>query len=152
MMILRDPSAVKDITDPDIRALVTLRFNQICEGATCTEDDPYDADILGYMIVVEAGDTVDMLEAECGCPILHNYLEPDIHFGSPDFVHSAELIEDHGCCYELTYILGGNFGIGLFVPKSSGIAPDLSAEHADLSAMCAQYAKPAESVSGEHHE
>lgn len=136
MMILRDPSAVSGIANPDIRALVTLRFNQICEGATCTEDDPYDADILGYMIVVETSDTVDMLEAECGCPILHNYLEPEIRFGNPDFVHSAEVLEDHSYCYEMVFILGGDFGISLFIPKIEGINPELLA-------MCAQYAVPA---------
>jgi len=50
-------------------------------------------------------------------------------------VHSAEFLEDHGCCYE-TYILGGDFGIGIFVPKQDGINPDLLA-------MCLAYAVPA---------
>lgn len=136
MIIIRDPSLISSIADPDIRSLVEQRFIQLCEGATCTDDDPYDADILGYMIVVEAGDTVAQLESECGCPILHNYLEPEIHFGNPDFVHSCEVLEDHGNCFEMTYILGGDFGIGIFVPKQDGINPELLA-------MCKTYAVPA---------
>lgn len=79
------------------------------------------------------------LESECGCGILHNYLEPDIHFGSPDFAPLHEWLEDHGCCYEITYILGGDFGIGIFIPKQEGI-------DAELLAMCAQYAVPAPEI------
>lgn len=131
MIVLRDPSTVSSITSPDIRSLVEQRFSQLCDGS----DDPYDAEQLGYFIIVEPGDTVAALETECGCPVLHNYLEPDIHFGSPDFVPSHEWLEDHGCCYEMTYILGGDFGIGIFIPKVEGI-------DADLLAMCAQYAVP----------
>lgn len=71
MIVIRDPSAVSSIPNPDIRALATLRFDQICEGATCTDDDPYDADIHGYFVVAEPGDGVDMLEKEVGCPTHH---------------------------------------------------------------------------------
>lgn len=133
MMILRDPSAVKDIADPDIHQLVEQRFTQLCDGS----DDPYDAEQLGYFIIVQPGDTVAQLESECGCPILHNYLEPEIRFGNPDFVHSAEVLEDHQSCYEMVFIMtDGDFGISLFIPKTEGI-------NADLLAMCAQYAVPA---------
>lgn len=135
MIIIRDPSAVSSIADlepyPDIRSLVSLRFAQLCDGS----DDPYDAEQLGYMVVVEAGDTADQLESECGCPILHNYFEPEIHFGNPDFVHSAEILEEHQFCFEMVFILGGDFGISLFIPKTEGINPELLA-------MCAQYAVP----------
>lgn len=132
MIVLRDPSAVSNITSPDIRSLVEQRFNQLCDGS----DDPYDAEQLGYFIIVQPGDTVAQLELECGCPILHNYLEPDIHFGNPDFVPPHEWLEDHQSFFEMTYILGGDFGIGVFVPKQEGINPELLA-------MCAQYAVPA---------
>lgn len=132
MIVLRDPSAVNSISDSDIRSLVEQRFTQLCDGS----NDPYDAEQLGYFIIAQPGDTVGMLESECGCPILHNYLEPDIHFGNPDFVPPHEWLEDHQSCYEVTYILGGDFGIGIFVPKVEGI-------DAELLAMCKQYAVPA---------
>lgn len=136
MILIKEPASVTRITSPDIRALVQQRFAQLCDGSSCTCDDPYDADMLGYMVVVEAGDSVAALEKECGCPILHNLFEPEIRFGNPDFVPSHELAEDHDCCFELTYILGGDFGISLFVPKQEGI-------NSELLAMCAQYAVPA---------
>lgn len=132
MIVLRDPSAVDSISNPDIRALVNLRFTQLCDGS----DDPYDAEQLGYLIVVQPGDSIAALEKEVGCPILHNLFEPEIHFGNPDFVHSCEVLEDHGCCYEMVFILGGDFGIGIFVPKHDGI-------NHELLAMCAEYAEPA---------
>ncbi len=138
MIVIRDPVAVVSLIPelepyPDIRALVQKRFTQLCEGSV----DPYDADMLGYMIVVQPGDTVAALEAECKCAIMHNYFDPEIRYGNPDFVHSAEAIEDHCCCYELTYILGGDFGIGIFIPKAlEGINPELLA-------MCAEFATPA---------
>jgi hypothetical protein len=110
---------------------------QLCYGSSVPigSDDPYDADELGYLVVVDPADTVAALEAETGCPILHNYFDPHIQYGSAEFVPSAEAIEDHGYCYELTYILGGDFGIGIFVPKSEGI-------DAQLLAMCSEYALP----------
>jgi len=133
MIVLRDPSKVSNIPElepyPDIRALVQQRFTQLCDGS----EDPYDAEQLGYFIIVQPNDTVAALESECGCGILHNYLKPEIKFGNPDFAPPHEWLEDHGCCYEMTYILGGDFGIGIFVPKQDGINPDLLA-------MCAQYA------------
>ena len=133
MIVIRDPTTVSHITDSNIRAIVEQRFTQLCEGS----DDPYDAEQLGYMIVVEPSDTVAALEAESRCAIMHNYFDPGIQYGNPDFVHSAEAIEDHGYCYELTYILGGDFGIGIFVPKAvEGINPELLA-------MCAEYATQA---------
>jgi hypothetical protein len=131
MKIIRYPSAVINIPDPDIRALVELRMAQLCDGS----DDHYDADELGYLVVVDLGDTVAALEAESGCPIMHNYFDPDIRYGNAEFVPSAEAIEDHGYCYELTYILGGDSGIGIFVPKTEGI-------DAQLLAMCTEFAEP----------
>ena len=131
MIIIREPSATACITDPQIRELVSLRFTQLCDGSS----DPYDPEELGYLVLVEPGDTVAALEAECDLPILHNYLDPVIQYGHPDFVHSCEVLEDHGCCFEMTYVLGGDFGIGIFVPKTVGI-------DAQLLAMCAEYAEP----------
>ena len=137
MLIIRNPAATNLIPEFEpylsIRNLVQLRFTQLCEGSS----GDYDAEMLGYMIVVQSGDSVENLESLSGCPVMHNYFDPHIKFRNPEFVPSAEAIEDHGYCIELTYILGGDFGIGIFVPsKVEGI-------DADLLAMCAEYAQPA---------
>ncbi len=131
MIVIREPSAVNLIGDICIRDLVSMRFAQLCDGSV----SQYDSNELGYLVLVEPGDTVAELEAECGCPILHNFLDPEIQYGHPDFVHSCEVLEDHGFCFEMTYVLGGDFGIGIFVPKTVGV-------DADLLAMCAEFAEP----------
>ncbi|MCX7140799.1 MAG: hypothetical protein NT123_06815 [Proteobacteria bacterium] len=135
MLILRDPTDAGSISDPAIRSLVELRFAQI------GQDEPYDADQHGYMIVVEPGDTVQELEQETSCCILHDLFE-DIPFGNPDFTPSFEILEEHHgtdgtVFYEMLFITNDDgFGITLFVPKAEGI-------DAGLLAMLAEFATPA---------
>lgn len=69
MLILNDPSLVDRIPDPDIRELVHRRFSEICG------DELYDYDTHGYMIVVEPGDSVEVLEREISFPILRNLFD-----------------------------------------------------------------------------
>lgn len=127
MIVLRDPAAVSSIADPDIRHLVQQRFTEICDGV------PFDPDLMGYMIVVEPGDTVDALEVESSCHILCNLFD-DIRFGDPEFDPSFEALEEHGSCFEMVFILNDDgFGIEIFIPKQEGI-------DADLLAMCQTYA------------
>jgi hypothetical protein len=134
MLILRDPESAARIADVGVRQLVEQRFMQICSG------EPYDVDRHGYMIVVEPGDGVPELEAESGCPILHD-LFGEAHFGDPEFSPATEALEEHACCYELVFIfIDEGAGVLIFVPKVDGIAPDLLA-------MCATYAEPASELS-----
>jgi hypothetical protein len=130
MLVLREPRFASRIADPGIRALVELRFAQI------GRDESFDADQHGYMIVVELGDTVQELEQETGCAILHDLFD-DTGFGHPDFTPSFEILEEHYGCFEMLFITNDDgFGITLFIPKTEGI-------DADLLAMCAEYATPA---------
>ncbi len=129
MLILNDPALINRIPDPDIRDLVHQRFSEICG------DEPYDYDTHGYMIVLEPGDSVEVLEQEVGWPILRNLFD-DSRYGEPDFTPSFEVLEDHGNCYEMVFIFNDEgFGVDLFIPKQSGI-------DGDLLAMCAEYAAP----------
>ena len=130
MLILRDPELASSINDPDLRDLVEQRFNDI------SQEEPYDPDINGYMIVVEVGDSVEALESEIGCPILRSYIG-NARYGDPGFKPVFECLEEHDTCYEMVFVPGdGDFGIVLFIPKQEGI-------DADLLAMCAEYAEPA---------
>ena len=114
MLVLRDPEATRSIAAPEIRRLVEQRFLDICDG------EPYEADLHGYMIVVEAGDSVQDLEEESGCPFAY-----------------FEVLEELNTCYEMVFVPGdGDFGIVIFIPKLEGIDPDLLA-------VCAEYAVPA---------
>jgi len=130
MLVLRDPSVAISITDNDVRNLVEQRFEEICAG------EEYEADIHGFMIVVEPGDSVDVLEAESGCPILRSYIG-NARYGDPEFKPVFECLEEHPSCYEMVFVPGdGDFGIVIFIPKQDGIDPELLA-------MCAEYAEPA---------
>jgi hypothetical protein len=130
MIILRDPALAKYIVDPEIRGLVQRRFAEICAG------ESYDYDRHGYMIVVEAGDSAATLEKESGCRILRNFFD-EVRFGDSDFTPSFEALEEHAGCWEMVFVLNDEgFGIGVFIPKSEGIDPELLA-------LCRAYAVPA---------
>jgi hypothetical protein len=130
MLILNDPALANHIPDSDIRSLAQQRFSEICAG------EPYDSDLHGYMIVVEPGDSVEVLEQEIGWPILRNIFD-DTRYGEPDFSPPFEVLEEHASCYEMVFILSdGGSGIATIIPKHPGI-------DADLLAMCAEYAVPA---------
>ncbi len=130
MLILRDPALTSRISNPAIRKLAELRFAQVCAG------EPYDYDQHGYMIVVEPGDSVDALEKETGCSILHDPFS-ETHYGDPDFGTSFEILEEHHECYEMLFITNDDgFGITVWIPKKEGV-------EADLLVMCAEYGVPA---------
>ena len=135
MIVLRDPQATSQITDPYIRELVALRWSQILAG------EPYDYDRHGYMVVVEPGDTVEQLEQEIGLPILHGLFD-DVPFGDPDFTPCFDILEEHryeqrSRIYEMVFISNDDgFATTVIVPASEGIP-------GDLLAMCRSFATPA---------
>ena len=130
MIILHGTSLIHRIADPSIRALASHRFSQILSG------EPYDYDRHGYMIIVEPGDSIESLESETCCSIIHNAFD-GTHFGDSDFTPCFEVLEDHGNCHEMLFILNDEgFAIDIFIPKHSGINPELLA-------LCAEYAVPA---------
>ncbi len=129
MIVIRDAASMSSIGDPDIRTLVQQRFAEICAG------EKYNYDMHGYMIVVEPGDSVQSLEQETCCPIMHNLFDADIHFGHADYCPSFEALVGHASCNEMVFIMGDSFGITIIIPKQ-GADPELLA-------MCAQYAVPA---------
>ena len=129
MLILRDPALASSIADPEIRGLVEQLFVDICDG------EPYEYDLHGYMIIVEPGDTVEALEKESNCPILHNR-DNDARFGEPTYSPSFEFVAEHVGCYEMVFVISDDgFGVSFWVPKSQGI-------DTELLALCAQYAEP----------
>jgi len=121
MLVLRDPEATRRIAAPEIRRLVEQWFLDICT------EEPYEPDLHGYMIVVEAGDSVQDLEEESGCSL----------YGAAGSSPYFEILEELDTCYEMVFVPGdGDFGVVIFIPKLSDIDPDLLA-------VCAEYAVPA---------
>jgi hypothetical protein len=120
MLILKYPSSFDSITDPDILKLVKLRHSQLGD------------EMFGSVIIVEIGDTVEDIKNEIGFFVMTNLFD-DISYPDPDFVPSCEALEDHGCCYEMLFILSdGDDAIEIFIPKG-GVDPLLLS-------MCSQFA------------
>ena len=134
MLILHDPAATSQVTDPSIHELVSLRFRQILAG------EPYDYDRHGYMVIVESGDTVEQLEQEIGLPLLRSLFD-DLPYGDPDFTPCFDILEEHingnTRIYEMVFI-GNDDGAAtaIFVANTEGIP-------SDLLAMCRSFATPA---------
>ena len=120
MLILKSPSSFDSITDHDILKLVKLRHDQM-------GDEMFDS-----VIIIEASDSLSEIEQEIGFSILTNLFD-DVRYPDPDFVPCFEVLEDHGCCYEMVFIFGdGDDAIEIFIPKY-GVDNELLA-------MCDQYA------------
>ena len=121
MLILKSPSSIDSITDPDILKLVKLRHYQLGD------------EMFGSVIIIEAGDSLSDIEEEIGFCILTN-LFYDVRFPDPYFVPCFEALEDHGGCYEMVFILsdGDDGTVEIFIPKV-GVDPLLLS-------MCSQFA------------
>ena len=119
MLILKSPFSIDSITDLDILKLVKLRHDQL-------GDEMFDS-----VFIIEAGDSLSDIEQEIGFSILTNLFD-DKRYPDPDFVPCFEVLEDHGCCYEIVFILSdADDAIEIFIPKQ-GVDNELLA-------MCAQY-------------
>ena len=120
MLKILNTSQLNTIIDQNILKLVTLRLSQL------------DSNLPTPMIIMQTGDSLSDIEKEICFPILTNLFD-DISYPDPDFVPSCEVLEDHGGCYEMLFILGdGEEAVEIFIPKI-GIDPSLLA-------MCAHFA------------
>lgn len=127
MQIIRDPADVTTIADPELRALVEKTIRDL------SPDGPYDPDVLGYFLIVEADiDTLPAINAQLGFDILCNRWT-GIRFDQPGYTQSFECLEEHAGYYEIVFIISDDgFGIEVFIPKTVDIP--------DLLAMCQRYA------------
>ena len=120
MLILKSPPSIDSITDPNILKLVKLRHDQLGD------------EMFVSVIIIETGDTVEDIENEIGFFVMTNLFD-DVRYPDPDFVPCFEVLEDHGGCYEMVFILSdGDDAIEIFIPKTG--VDQL------LLAMCSQFA------------
>jgi hypothetical protein len=120
MLILKSPSSIDSIIDPDILKLVKMRRDKL-------GDEMFDS-----VIIIEAGDSISDIEQEIGFFVMTNLFD-DKRYPDPDFVPCFEVLEDHGTFYVILYIFGdGDDAIEIFIPKH-GVDNELLA-------MCSQYA------------
>ena len=84
------------------------------------------------VFIIEVGDSLSDIEEEIGFSILTNLFD-DKRYPDPDYVPCFEVLEDHGGCYEMVFILSdADDAIEIFIPKH-GVDNELLA-------MCDQYA------------
>lgn len=126
MHIVRDLQSTYHISNTAIRDLVRQRIYDLGGEA-------FDADTLGYFVVIEATDTIDAISAILGFNILHNRFT-GIRFDATGYIPSFEFIEEFPSCFDMVFVLDDSgFGVELFVPKEEGI-------DTDLLAMCRMFA------------
>ncbi len=126
MIVVRNLQSTSQIGNLAIRDLVRQRIEDLGGGA-------FNADALGYLLVIEAGDTIEVIHGQVGFNILHNRFT-GVRYDQPGFTPSFEFVEEFPSCYDLVFILDDSgFGVEVFVPKEQGI-------DTDLFAMCRMYA------------
>jgi hypothetical protein len=118
MQIVRDPADAARISDPELRSRVQKTM------AALSEDNPYDAEALGYFLIVQRGDTLAMLDAQIGFSILTNRWS-GIRFDQPGYTPAFEILEEHAGYYEMVFIISDDgYGIEVLIPKAIDI-PEL---------------------------
>lgn len=127
MQIIRDPADAANIADPELRQLIEKTIRDL------SPDGPYDPDELGYFLVVEPGDSLNTINAQLGFDVLENKWTGK-RFDQPGYTQSFEILEEHAGYYEMVFVIGQDgFGVEVFIPKATGIDPQLLT-------MCQRYA------------
>ena len=115
MIIIRDILQAALVNDIVIRQMLLSRIEAIAS------DEPYDANLHGYFMVIETGDTLQAIAATIG-------FDPT--------ERPCEILEAYATCYDLLFIIDDSgYGIELFIAKAEGIPPELAV-------YCKQYAVP----------
>lgn len=128
MQIICEPEAAASIADPELRHLIEKTIRDL------SEDHPYNADELGYFLIVEQGDSLVTINAQIGFDILCNRWT-GTKFDQQGYTQSFECLDEFANWYEMLFIISDDgFGIEVFIPKAIDIP--------GLLAMCQRYAVP----------
>ena len=114
MQVIRSPADAANIADPAIRQMIQQRIDAIAS------DEPYDANLHGYFLVLEDGDTLNAINKQVGFDLL---------------AKPYEILEEYPDCYDLLYVISDDgFGVELIIPKAIDVP--------ELIAMCRRYVVP----------
>ncbi|MBK9440761.1 MAG: hypothetical protein IPN53_05340 [Comamonadaceae bacterium] len=123
MQIIRTPA--DPVSDPELRQLIDRVFATVSE---CPE-------ILGFILIVEAGDNLATINSQIGFDILANRWT-GLCYDQPGYTPAFEILAEHADWYEMVVIISDDgFGLEVFIPKTVVIP--------DLLAMCQRHAPPA---------
>jgi len=128
MKLVNSLESVQAVTKLDIRQLVQQRIDDL-------GGDKFSSADLGYILVIEPGDTLEAIQAQIGFDILSNRWT-GLRYNQKGYTPSFEFIEDFGFCYDAVWIVSDTgWGIEAIVPKVEGTPPELLD-------MCARHATP----------
>ena len=115
---------IDSVADPELRELLQQSLRDI---------EPHTLPELGYFLVVEPGDRIEIIDRQLGFHILGNRWT-GTRWGDPAFTPSWEVLVAHSGWYELVYVLSddGN-GVTVFVPMQDA--------DSELLAMCQRFAE-----------
>ena len=114
MQIIHDLAEASLIGDPELRQHIGRVFASVSD---CPE-------ILGFILIVEAGDSIATLDTQLGFPILST---------------PREIVEEHAGYFEMVFVISDDgSGMEVFVPKEIDMP--------ELLAVCIKHALPAEST------
>jgi len=127
MIVLRDPAQLSAHYDRFTSAMLVFSLSTLLQQRflDMSDEEVYDPDSHGYIMIDEPGDEVKALEEETGCLIFSDWFG-NSHYPDADFTPSFEYLDDTPLCYEMVFIVNdGGFAVLLFVPKMTGINADL---------------------------
>ncbi len=129
MLILRDPSQLANVINPEIRDLLQQRFREICDP------EPYDPEMHGQFFLVQPGDSAESLAEETGINLFGSLFDEAV-FGDPDFTPYFEYLIDNGSSFEAVFILTDSGYASVFIiPKAEGV-------DRRILELCAEFAEP----------
>jgi len=119
MRRLTDPAEVEGLDNPEVRALLALRFRQLAPDTPCVPD------AVVSFVLIEPGDTLDSIEAGTACWLRTNPFD-DAVYGQADYAASFEVAEAHPGCFELAFLVSdGGEATVLIVPSTGAIDPEV---------------------------
>lgn len=122
MKVISNSDDAISITDPGVRKLLKLRFDQLGSHETDTT-----------FYLVEPADDIEELEDTTGCPIVTSWFSTAV-YPNENFAPSFEFVEEHRCCFEMVFVLNDDSStVVLLIPKQHNM-------NALLLKLCAEYA------------
>ena len=127
MIEIREIWQAASVTDIAIRQYIEKRIAELL---------PYTLEELGPILVVEATDDLQAVNAACGFDVCRNRYSGK-HYTDPDFHPPWESIVDYGTFHSILWVTGQDgSGVELIVPKTLGLT--------ELLEMCRLYGIPRE--------
>jgi len=128
VIIVRDQTSIAHIHSPAIRALVQQRIQDL-------QAQGFDLGDVGYIVVLEVGDTLDDFVSQIGFSPLCNR-HTGLRYDQPGYSPSFELVQAFPECFELVFVLDDTgYGVEVIVPIEQGI-------DTNLLTLCRRYALP----------